>query len=43
VPATLAEAADQGYRVRTMTLAQQMNPFALISWPRKADRGPAAQ
>ena len=43
VPATLAEAADQGYRVSTMTLAQQMNPFQLARWPRKADRGPAAQ
>ena len=43
VPATLAEAADQGYRVSTMTLAQQMNPFQLTGRPRKADRGPAAQ
>ena len=43
VPATLAEAADRGYRVSTMTLAQQMNPFQLIGRPRTADRGPAAQ
>lgn len=43
VPATLAEAAGQGYRVSKMTLAQQMNPFQLTQWPRKADRGPAAQ
>jgi len=42
VPATLAEAADRGYRVSTMTLAQQMNPFQLTGRPRKADRGPAA-
>lgn len=35
VPATLAEAADRGYRVRTMTLAQQTNPFQLLGWPRR--------
>jgi len=42
VPATLAEAADQGYRVSSMTLAQQANPFQLAGRPRKADGGPVA-